>query len=72
MKCFARVRNPRIFFPLTTSTSTITYTADIWTVCFRSSTTALTVCNRKKRMVDTMIGAAEDEIGISPTRAINE
>merc|ERR1712241_1454730 len=43
------LRNPRIFFPLTTSTSTVTATeANLWTVCFVSSTT-LGVCSGRKR-----------------------
>ena len=43
------IRNPRIFFPLTTSTSTVTETeGNLWTVCFRKSTT-LGVCNKRRR-----------------------
>merc|ERR1711879_754746 len=55
-------RNPRIFFPLTTSTSTVTYTADIWTVCFRTSTGTLTACNRKKRMINRLLNTDDDVI----------
>ena len=44
-----RVRNPKIFFPLTTSTSTVTYTADIWTVCFRQN--KIYLCKKKIKAI---------------------
>ena len=34
LSVFWRVRNPRIFFPLTTSTKTVTTTAASWTFCY--------------------------------------
>merc|ERR1712218_250229 len=43
------IRNPRIFFPLTTSTKTATTTGSV-TLCMVTTTT-LIACKRKRRMV---------------------
>merc|ERR1712004_346858 len=43
-------RNPRIFFPLTTSTKTATATGSV-TLCMVTQSTGLTACGRKRRMV---------------------
>merc|ERR1711936_538761 len=44
------IRNPRIFFPLTTSTKTATATGSV-TLCMVTQSTGLTACGRKRRMV---------------------
>ena len=64
-----RIRNPRIFFPLTTSTSTVTKTANVWTVCFRSTTTAVTTCGRKKRMITEVLEDI-DQLVIQPSDSL--
>merc|ERR1719281_2442104 len=65
------IRNPRIFFPLTTSTSTVTYTASIWTVCYRTTNTAVTVCGkRKRRALEDMLG--DSSLGIQPSNSARE
>lgn len=64
-----RIRNPRIFFPLTTSTSTVTKTANVWTVCFRSTTTSVTACGRKKRMIAEVLGDLDQTV-IQPSDSL--
>merc|ERR1712110_329983 len=53
------IRNPRIFFPLTTSTKTATTTGSV-TLCMVTSTT-LIACKRKRRMV-VMDGEEDAEV----------
>merc|ERR1719458_113158 len=53
------IRNPRIFFPLTTSTKTATTTGSV-TLCMVTSTT-LIACKRKRRMV-LMDGEEDAEV----------
>merc|ERR1719458_2183503 len=48
-KTSTMIRNPRIFFPLTTSTKTATTTGSV-TLCMVTTTT-LIACKRKRRMV---------------------
>ena len=61
---FLSFRNPRVFFPLTTSTSTITATeANLWTVCFVSST-SLGVCSGRKRR--NVIQDLTEDLNIDP------
>merc|ERR1712218_278893 len=53
------IRNPRIFFPLTTSTKTATTTGSV-TLCMVTTTT-LVACKRKRRMV-LMDGEEDAEV----------
>merc|ERR1711936_501415 len=53
------IRNPRIFFPLTTSTKTATTTGSV-TLCMVTTTT-LIACKRKRRMV-LMDGEEDAEV----------
>merc|ERR1719400_18098 len=48
-KTSTMIRNPRIFFPLTTSTKTATATGSV-TLCMVTQSTGLTACGRKRRM----------------------
>merc|ERR1712037_544207 len=58
-KTSTMIRNPRIFFPLTTSTKTATTTGSV-TLCMVTSTT-LIACKRKRRMV-LMDGEEDAEV----------
>merc|ERR1719481_1973690 len=55
------VRNPRIFFPLTTSTKTATTTAGVTTNCIYTAATLTACSGRRRRMIvdDGIAGAQE-------------
>merc|ERR1719150_1977461 len=59
-KTSTMIRNPRIFFPLTTSTKTATATGSV-TLCMVTQSTGLTACGRKRRMV-TMDGDEDADV----------
>merc|ERR1712083_943906 len=61
------VRNPKVFFPLTTTTVKATTTLAVYTNCFYTTATLLACGKRKRRMVlEDMIAGDEKIADIKP------
>merc|ERR1719348_1134912 len=64
------VRNPRIFFPLTTSTKTATTTAGVTTNCIYTAATLVACSGRRRRMiVDDGIEEAQELLPDNASRS---
>merc|ERR1712115_12639 len=62
------VRNPRIFFPLTTSTAKATTTHSSYTNCFYTTATLVACKKRKRRLVlEDMIDGYSKDSDITPS-----
>merc|ERR1711978_364965 len=64
------VRNPKVFFPLTTSTATATTTPVLATTCYYTTATLVACKKRKKRMVTNMIEGLDKESDIIPSTSV--
>merc|ERR1712083_1176057 len=61
------VRNPKVFFPLTTTTVKVTTTLAVYTNCFYTTATLVACGKRKRRMVlEDMIAGDEKVADIKP------
>merc|ERR1719330_1694572 len=64
------VRNPKVFFPLTTSTATATTTPVLATTCYYTTATLVACKKRKKRMVTDVIEGFDKESDIIPSSSV--